>query len=307
MSELGAEAKAAEARAISASREIRRRRARRLAIGFAVWVGIPTLIAAIYYGAVATGQYDSVALMTVESSEHVADPGKGLDAFLPREASSRDLSLAREYIRSRAMLDALIQKHGFLAHYQDPAIDRWSRLPEGASREATYAYFHDKVMVDADAGAGTLTLRVRAFAGDKAAELARAIIGQTEGMMNQLGGRAQRDQLARSEAEVTIARTRFVKAANDLATASGAAAAELQIERDLAHKALEAALAGHERSRAEASRLRRYLIPVAEPSRPDQATYPRRLWNVGTVFATALALAGVISLLIGAVREHAKF
>jgi hypothetical protein len=90
---------------------------------------------------------------------------------------------------------------------------------------------------------------------------------------------------------------------------SGAADGEIEallLERDLALRELESALGSLEKARESAARDRRYLISVAEPSLPDLPSYPRRLWRVATVFVTALALAGVLSLLVAAVREHAK-
>jgi capsule polysaccharide export protein KpsE/RkpR len=51
----------------------------------------------------------------------------------------------------------------------------------------------------------------------------------------------------------------------------------------------------------------RKLVMVDGPSLPDRAAYPRRLWSIFTVFVVALALMGVLSMLAGAVREHAKF
>jgi len=45
---------------------------------------------------------------------------------------------------------------------------------------------------------------------------------------------------------------------------------------------------------------------VAEPSLPDKPSHPRRLWSIATVFLAALALSGIIKLLMAATREHAK-
>jgi capsule polysaccharide export protein KpsE/RkpR len=306
MSEAGEQIRAAEAKAIATSRELRRRRARRLGLGFAVWVALPTLIAAIYYGCVATPQYESIAILAVESSERAASP-EATDGFLPHAGSTRDVQVAREYIRSRAMLDVLDHEHGFVAHFAQPEADRWSRLAADASREQVYDYFLDQVQVKSDNGAGTLTLRVRAFASAKATELANAVIANGEKMMNELSSRAQRDQLARAEGQVKTAQDRLSASLRALAAAGPTPGEALQIEKELARRTLESAMTGLEAGRSEAARQRSYLVAVAPPSVPDQATYPRRLWNIGTVFITAFALAGVISLLVAAVREHAKF
>jgi capsular polysaccharide transport system permease protein len=307
MSEAGEEIRAAEAKAIATSRELRRRRARALGIGFAVWVALPTAIAAVYYGLIATPQYESIAILTVESSESAAPTAERPESFLPHQASSRDVQLAREYIRSRAMLEVLARDHGVVEHYQDPAADRWSRLAAGASREEVYDYFQEKVQVSGDSSAGTLTLRVRAFSSAKATEIGKAVIATAEAMMNEVSGRAQRDQLERGAIEAKEAQARLARALAAVAAAGPKVDEALTVEKDLARHSLEAALANLEASRVQSARQRRYLIAIAEPSVADQATYPRRLWNVLTVFITAVALAGVLSLLIAAIREHAKF
>jgi hypothetical protein len=46
---------------------------------------------------------------------------------------------------------------------------------------------------------------------------------------------------------------------------------------------------------------------VAAPSLADEATYPRRVYSILTVFFAALALFAIGSLLVAAVREHAQF
>ncbi len=49
------------------------------------------------------------------------------------------------------------------------------------------------------------------------------------------------------------------------------------------------------------------LIVVAKPSAPSEAKYPRRAYEIVTVFLASLAIFSIGSLLIAAVREHAQF
>jgi capsule polysaccharide export protein KpsE/RkpR len=299
--------KAPDERAVVTSRELRRRRARRLAIGFAVWVGLPTLIAIVYYGFLAAPQYESVAIIAVESSERSAERPSGLESFLPHPASSRDLRVATDYIKSRAMLERLVVDHGFVAHYGDESVDRWSRLADGASRETIYGYYDEVVKAEADAAAGTINLRVRAFSAAKAHEIGEAVVAAAEAMMNELSSKAWKDQIALGEREVAEARLRLTRAIEALAAAGPSPDDGLVIERDLARRRLESASLGLEDARSQEARERRYLIAIAPPSLPDEPSHPRRLWGVATVFVLSLALAGVLSLLIAAVREHARF
>jgi capsule polysaccharide export protein KpsE/RkpR len=49
------------------------------------------------------------------------------------------------------------------------------------------------------------------------------------------------------------------------------------------------------------------FVVAARPSRPNEAEYPRRARGMLTVFLSSLALFGIGSLLIAAIREHAQF
>ena len=47
-------------------------------------------------------------------------------------------------------------------------------------------------------------------------------------------------------------------------------------------------------------------MDIAEPSEPDESTYPRRAMAVLTVFLVSLVIMGIGTLLVAAVREHAR-
>jgi capsular polysaccharide transport system permease protein len=78
------------------------------------------------------------------------------------------------------------------------------------------------------------------------------------------------------------------------------------VEKEFAQKSYESAMAALEVARAQAARQHRYLAKIASPSLPDESTYPRRLLSVFTVLVTSFLLLGIGSLLVAAVREHAR-
>ena len=80
----------------------------------------------------------------------------------------------------------------------------------------------------------------------------------------------------------------------------------LVLEKEFAQKAYESALASLELARAEAAQQHRYLAIIVSPSKPDEATHPERLLNIFTIFMVTLTLFGIGSLLIAAIREHAR-
>jgi capsular polysaccharide transport system permease protein len=78
------------------------------------------------------------------------------------------------------------------------------------------------------------------------------------------------------------------------------------IEKEFAQRAYESALTSLELARVDATRQHRYLVRVAGPSRPDDATYPNFWYSVLTVLVLSFALLGIVTLVVASVREHAN-
>jgi capsular polysaccharide transport system permease protein len=78
------------------------------------------------------------------------------------------------------------------------------------------------------------------------------------------------------------------------------------VEKEFATRAYQSALTSLELARADAAQQHRYLVPVAQPSLPDEARYPRRILTTITAFFASLTVFGILSLLWASVREHAK-
>ncbi|HEY8431699.1 MAG TPA: hypothetical protein VIL20_25140, partial [Sandaracinaceae bacterium] len=131
------------------AKQLRRLRARRLALRLSLGVGLPTLLAAVYYGLLVQPQYESVTSFTIQSADG-AGPGNALQllvASVPGTAG-RDVMLVREYIESRDMLALLIRDHGWVEHYADPNVDWFSRLAADAPFEDRYEYYLDHIDVE---------------------------------------------------------------------------------------------------------------------------------------------------------------
>jgi capsular polysaccharide transport system permease protein len=78
------------------------------------------------------------------------------------------------------------------------------------------------------------------------------------------------------------------------------------LEKEFAQSAYQSALTSLELARADASRQHRYLARIAEPSIPDEATFPRRGLGILTVFVLSVVFMSIASLVTAAVREHAR-
>ncbi|EIJ68762.1 capsule polysaccharide transporter [Pasteurella bettyae] len=78
----------------------------------------------------------------------------------------------------------------------------------------------------------------------------------------------------------------------------------LVLENELAQKQLTAAMASLQNTRGEADRQQLYLEVINQPSKPDLAFEPHRIYNIIATFIIGLILYGVFSLLLASMREH---
>ena len=76
------------------------------------------------------------------------------------------------------------------------------------------------------------------------------------------------------------------------------------LDRTLASKQLESALAQYEKARQDLSRQHFYLQTVVEPYAPDQATLPRRFVNTAGIAGFSLAFYLILRAVLKNVREH---
>lgn len=246
------------------ARELRKARQRGMLIRLALFVGLPTLLATLYFGLVAAPEFESTSAFTVRSAD--GGGGVGIEFFMaavPGSSAGRDAILVQEYILSRDMLTRLEANEGFIDHYRDGG-DFYSRLSATANFEERFEYYLDHVSVEHDSQSGVISLAVRAFTSEQARQLNQAMVQAGEEMVNQLNDRSRADRIAlarreleSAEARLTRARAALVafQAEHDEINPLESAAALLTVRSEL-----EGELAS---ARAELSAMRRVLQPNA--------------------------------------------
>ncbi|WP_430472162.1 capsule biosynthesis protein [Wielerella bovis] len=78
----------------------------------------------------------------------------------------------------------------------------------------------------------------------------------------------------------------------------------LALDNELAEKQLTVAISSLESAKAEADRQQLYLEVVSQPSKPDMAQLPNRLYNIVATFIIGFMIYGILSLMAASVREH---
>lgn len=178
---------------------------------------LPTLLAAVYYGLVATDRYVSSARMIVERDTSSSIPGMDL-GILSFGSSQNEIDawLVTRFIESPAMLDYLDETLKLREHYEDSHIDLVSRLWHSTSRQGYLDYFLAHTEVDVDKDALTIDLVVQGFDPDYSQKLAQAIASRAERFVNDVGQSLAREQVDFVKKEVDQAYARLQTASKEL-------------------------------------------------------------------------------------------
>ena len=185
----------------------------------ALAVGLPVLLATIYYGLIAADIYVSEARFVVRSVSGPTDLG-GLSTLLNSKVFARandDTQSVNEYITSRDAIDRLIREEQLLeilSRSEADFIARFPRVWSTATREALFRRIADFIDVTFDTTTGISTLQVRTFRAGDSQRIARALLLHAENMVNRLNTRARQDAVAFANEMVQGAETR-VEAAQD--------------------------------------------------------------------------------------------
>jgi len=133
----------------------------------------------------------------------------------------------------------------------------------------------------------------------------------TEGLLSQLQTMtAGNPQIPSLRQKQRYLKQEIIKETNKLAGGKDSLAntaveyERLFLDREFSSKRLASALASLEAIRNEAQRQQIYLLPIAQPSIPDQAMEPKRLHGILAVFLTCLIIYGICVILFAGVREH---
>jgi len=187
-----------------------RARARALGLSLVICVGVPTLLAMIYYGLIASDVYIAEAKFTIRGDRAV--PASPVELALFGGGGGEDGLVVREYILSHGIVAELDELVGLREAYDDRSIDYLQRLPAAASQEELTEYFADMVDVVYEPDSAVTTLRVRAFQADDARRIAQVVMNLSERLVNQLSDRVAGDMLSFARGELARAEDRVAAA-----------------------------------------------------------------------------------------------
>lgn len=197
----------------------RQQRQRRTAWVLFLFVGLPTLLATIYFGLIAADRYVSESRLTVRSMQGASPPELSLGAMLGGVASpsAPEAFLIQEYIGSATMLAELQSLIDIRAIYTSGQADWLARLPADASQEDFVEYMTDRITAVYTSDTGVIDLKVQAFTPEDAQTVAIAIVTLTDQMIEGVARRAREDALRFATEDVKRAEQRLDDARQALA------------------------------------------------------------------------------------------
>jgi capsular polysaccharide transport system permease protein len=173
---------------------------------FASTVIVPTLVASIYYGMIASDIYISESQFVVRAPDKPTVSGLG--AMLQSTGLSSahdDVYTARDYILSRDALTSLDHNLSYRKLYSDSKADKFSRFNGFGfdnSFEALFKYYQKEVGITIDSQSSILTLSVQAFDANEAKKINEHLLSISEQLINRLNERSRADLIGFAEAEV---------------------------------------------------------------------------------------------------------
>jgi capsular polysaccharide transport system permease protein len=194
-----------------------RRLLSRLDAIFIATVALPTLLALLYFGLIASDVYVSESHFVVRNQQRNTQVGLGaLLQGTGLSPSQDDSYLVRDYILSRDALHELDDKLKIRRLFSDPSIDLINRFPGlgwDSSFEAFHRHYLNQITVDYDTSSSISTLTVRAFSAADAKSINDALLQMSERLVNELNDRSREDLVAIARREVQTAETRAKAAA----------------------------------------------------------------------------------------------
>lgn len=176
---------------------------------FLLTVVAPTLLAALYFGLMASDVYISESRFVVRSPERQSASPLGL--VLKSAGFSRaqdEIYTVQDYILSRDALKELNDQLHLGKAFADEKVDFFSRfgaLDRDNSFENLHRYYQKKVLIQSDSASSITTLTVRAFSAQDAVNANQKLLELSETLVNHLNERGRQDMIKFAAAEANQA------------------------------------------------------------------------------------------------------
>jgi capsular polysaccharide transport system permease protein len=189
---------------------------------FALTVVVPTTIAIVYFGFVASDVYVSESRFVVRSAQRQSQTSV-VGALLQGTGFSRaqdDTYPVIDYIQSRDALKELNRGNYIFDAYGNHGdiLSHFSRHVDG-SFEALWRYYGKHIVsVDLDSTSAITTLKVRSYTANNAEKINETLLEMSERLINRMNERAATDTVQFAQQQVDMAAAKAKDAAAALAS-----------------------------------------------------------------------------------------
>ncbi len=188
-----------------------------------VFVGLPILVSALYYGLVASDQYVSESRFVVKSQSRQTPQLPSLTSILQSGGMTSGQEKTNEvvsFIKSRGALSFLEEKYKLRERYSSGNVDRFSRFPDifrDSNFENLYRYYNGMVDAHVDTDSGLAVLTVKAFDANDAFRINALLLEASEGLVNRLNQSARSNAISEASKRLAVAEERLIAARLTLA------------------------------------------------------------------------------------------
>lgn len=175
---------------------------------------LPTLLAAVYYGLIASDVYISESRFVIKSPDQKRSQVSTLANLVQTTGLSGGQEQTNEvltYVRSRDALKALEKNISVRDKFSSPEADFLSRFPQPFSQnsfESLFKYYGKRVDAVMDTETGTAAIKVEAFTPQDAYVINRELLNLSEELVNRLNRRAQSKGIVEAQKQVDLATQR---------------------------------------------------------------------------------------------------
>lgn len=181
---------------------------------FVAAVILPTLLAALYYGTIASDVYISESRFVIKSPDQKRSQMSTLANLVQTTGLTGGQEQTNEvltYVRSRDALKALEKDGNIRDKFSTSQADIFSRFPNpfsGNSFESLFKYYGEMVDTRMDSETGTAIIKVRAFAPQDAYIINKRLLDLSEALVNRLNYRANNKAVTEAQKQVEFAARR---------------------------------------------------------------------------------------------------
>lgn len=188
---------------------------------------LPTILAVLYYGVIATDRYVSETRFVVRTAAR-PNVGSGLASLLQMTGISRaqdDTFAVQDFMMSRSAITGMPPEVDLRRIYGGPGVDFLARYPSilyGSSVEELHRFMRWMIALTYDPNTSITTLKVQAFSAEDARLVAKTLLDMAEEVVNRINARIRDDairvaneELKRAEEKVIEAQVKITKFRND--------------------------------------------------------------------------------------------